>query len=161
MELGTVSLVDAVTLLIALVSLLVAVRALGRTKSNEVFSLRQSLVIKSEQARSEWHKLSRENESVIKQVEARFSAALPEVGVMLEFLLGQRQHLEMCLRDAAALAEDIHRNVDNFSEKKCRLYLRSIDPSLEMLSRNRGVVQGRMEELMARLDSSSGQLQQP
>ncbi|WP_139208367.1 MULTISPECIES: hypothetical protein [unclassified Pseudomonas] len=152
--------VDVVTLLFALVSLLVAMRALGRTKSNELFALRQSLVLKSEQARSEWHKLNRENESVIKQVEARFPAALPEVAVMLEFLLGQREHLKMCLRDAAALAEDIHRNVDKMSEKKCRLYLRDIDPSLEMLSRNRGVVQGRMEELMARLDASSGQLQQ-
>ncbi|NMY81269.1 hypothetical protein HBO01_21530 [Pseudomonas rhodesiae] len=157
---GKVSLVDVLTLLIALVSLLVAVRALGRTKSNEVFSLRQSLVIKSEQARSEWHKLNRENESIIKQVQSRFSAELPEVAVMIEFLLGQREHFQMCLRDAAALAEDIHRNVDKFNEKKCRLYLRDIDPSLEMLSRNRGVLQGRMEELMARLEASSGQMHQ-
>ncbi|AQY67415.1 hypothetical protein [Pseudomonas veronii] len=153
MEIGKFSLVDGVTLLIALVSLLVAMRALGRTKSNELFSLRQSLVLKSEQARSEWHRLNRENESVIKQVQSRFSAALPEVAAMLEFLLGQREHFDLCLRDAAALAEHIHTNVDKFSEKKCRLYLRDIDPSLEVLSRNRGVIQGRMEELIARMEA--------
>lgn len=156
METGKVSLADVVTLLIALVSLLVAMHALSRTKSNEIFALRQSLVLKSEQARSEWHRLNRENESVIKQVQSRFSVDLPEVAALLDFLLGQREHFHLCLSDAAALAKDIHTNVDKFSEKKCRSYLRDIDPSLEVLSRNRGVVQGRMEELMARLDVSSG-----
>lgn len=153
MEIGKVSLVDVVTLLIALVSLLVAMRALSRTKSNEIFALRQSLVLKSEQARSEWHRLNRENESVIKQVQSRFSEDLPEVATMLEFLLGQREHFYLCLSDAAALAEDIHANADKFNEKKCRRYLRDIDPSLEVLSRNRGVIQGRMEELIARMEA--------
>jgi hypothetical protein len=153
MEIGKVSLVDVVTLLIALVSLLVAIRALSRTKSNELFALRQSLVLKSEQARSEWHRLNRENESVLKQVQSRFPTVLPEVAVLLEYLLGQREHFELCLRDAAALAEDIHRNVDKFSEKKCRQYLRDIDPSLEMLSRNQGVTKVRLEELIARMEA--------
>lgn len=150
MEMGKVSLVDLLTLLIALVSLSVAMRALSRTESNELFALRQSLVLKSEQARSEWHKLNRENESVIKQVQSRFSADLPEVEAMLEFLLGQREHFHLCLSDAAALAEDIHKNVDGFNEKKCRSYLRDIDPSLEVLFRNRGVIQARVDELMVR-----------
>lgn len=152
MEIGKVSLVDLVTFLIALGSLFVAMRALGRSRSNELFALRQSLVIKSEQARSEWHKLSRENEAVIKQIQSRFSYALPEVSVVIEGLYGHKEHLDMCLRDAAALAKDIHTNVDNFSEKKCRQYLRDIDPSLEMLSRNQGVTKSRFEELIARLE---------
>ncbi|MFI8645912.1 hypothetical protein ACIGJK_14105 [Pseudomonas iridis] len=152
MEIGTVSLVDVVTFVLALASLFVAIRALSRTKSNELFALRQSLVIKSEQARSEWYRLNRENEAVIKQIQSRFSEVLPEVSVLLEGLREHREHLGNCIRDAAALAEDIHANVDKFSEEKCRQYLRSIDPSLEMLSRNQGVTKGRFEELIARLE---------
>ena len=117
MKIGTFTLVDLVTLLFALGSLLVAMRALSRTKSSELFALRQSLVIKSEQARSEWYGLNRENEAVIREVESRFSAALSEVAAMQEFLLAQRENFSQCLRDAAALAEDIHTNVDKFSEK--------------------------------------------
>jgi hypothetical protein len=155
MEIGSVSLVDAATLLIALVSFLVSVRALSRTKSNEIFALRQSLVIKSEQARSEWYRLSRENESVIKDVELQFSAALPEASVLLNHLLDQRDFFKRCLRDASALADDIHHNVDKFNEKKCRQYLRDIDPSLERLSRNQGLTKGRFEELIARMEAGT------
>ena len=155
MEIGTVSLVDLVTLLIALVSLWVAACAYGRTKSNELFALRQSIVVKSEQARSAWHGLNRENESVIKEIQRRFPADLPEVALLLDYLLGQREHLKVCLADAAALAENTHRNADKFSEKKCREHLREIDPSLEMLSRNQGVTQGRFEELISRMEAKS------
>jgi hypothetical protein len=161
MDIGELSLVDVVTFLVALGSLLVSMHALSRTKSNELFALRQSLVIKSEQARSEWHRLNRENESVIKEVQSRFSAVLPEAAVLLEYLLGQREHFELCLRDAAALAEDIHRNADKFSEKKCRQYLRDIDPSLEMLSRNQGVTKGRFEALIARMEAGPQHTHRP
>lgn len=161
MEIGKVSLVDAVTFVLALLSLLVAMRALSRTRSNELFALRQSLVIKSEQARSEWLGLNRENEAIIKQVQSRFPAAAPEAAMLLEFLLGQREHFDLCLRDATALAEDIHSNVDKFSEKKCRRYLRDIDPSLEMLFRNRGVTKGRFEELIARMEAGHEQTHRP
>lgn len=155
MEIGTVSLVDLVTFLIALVSLCVAVCAYCRTKSNELFALRQSIVVKSEQVRSGWHGLNRENESVIKEVQLRFPTDLPEVSLLLDYLLGQREHLKLCLVDASATAEDIHRNVEKFGEKKCREYLREMDPSLEMLSRNQGVTKGRFEELISRMEAKS------
>lgn len=63
MEIGKVSLVDAITLLIALLSLSVAWWALRRTRMAELFTLRQSVVTKAEQARSEWRKLDRKTNS--------------------------------------------------------------------------------------------------
>ncbi|MCQ0168426.1 hypothetical protein DN388_15830 [Pseudomonas sp. S12(2018)] len=154
MEIGKVSLVDAITLGIALLSLFVAWWALRRTRMTELFTLRQSVVIKAEQARSEWHKLNRENESLIRDVRHRFTAVLPEVAALLEFLIGQREHFVLCLRDSAALAEDVHATVDTFNEKKCRLYLRDIEPSLEMLARNQGVSTKRYEEIVLRMQDA-------
>lgn len=157
MELGKISVLDVATLLIALLSLFVAWRALSRTKSNELFALRQSLVIKSEQARSGWYQLNRENESLIKRVKSHFRDRLPVAQELLDFLIGQREYLALCIRDTTALADDIHAKVDKFSEKKCRSYLRDIDPSLEILARNQGVAERRFEELLARIDVASAQ----
>ncbi len=121
----------------------------------ELFALRQSIVTKAEQARSEWHKLNRENETLIRDVRHRFSAELPEVAALLDFLIGQREHFARCLRDSAALAEDVHATVDTFNEKKCRLYLRYIEPSLEKLARNQGVSTKRYEEILGRMQEAS------
>ncbi|WP_251962287.1 hypothetical protein [Pseudomonas sp. Marseille-Q5299] len=155
MEIGMVSLVDVITLLIALLSLVVAWWALRRAKMTELHALRQSIVTKAEQARSEWHKLNRENETLIRDVRHRFSAELPEVAALLDFLIGQREHFALCLRDSAALAEDVHATVDTFNEKKCRLYLRYIEPSLEKLARNQGVSTKRYEEILRRMQEAS------
>lgn len=155
MEIGKVSLVDVITLLIALLSLVVAWWALRRAKMTELHALRQSIVTKAEQARSEWHKLNRENETLIRDVSHRFSADLPEVAALLDFLIGQREHFALCLRDSAALAEDVHATVDTFNEKKCRLYLRYIEPSLEKLARNQGVSTKRYEEILRRTQEAS------
>jgi len=121
----------------------------------ELFTLRQSVVTKAEQARSEWHKLNRENESLIRDVRHRFTAGLPEVAALVDFLIGQREHFALCLQDAAALADDVHATVDTFNEKKCRLYLRDIEPSLEMLARNQGVSTKRYEEILRRMQDST------
>ncbi|MGH2434983.1 MAG: hypothetical protein ACOKSU_25985 [Pseudomonas sp.] len=121
----------------------------------ELFTLRQSVVTKAEQARSEWHKLNMENESLIRDVRHRFTARLPEVAALLDFLIDQREHFALCLRDSAALAEDVHATVDTFNEKKCRLYLRDIEPSLEMLARNQGVSTKRYEEILRRMQDST------
>lgn len=155
MEIGKVSLVDAITLLIALMSLVVAWWALRRTKMTELFALRQSVVTKSEQARSEWRKLNRENESLIRDLGHRFPTGIPEVAALLDFLIGQREHFAICLRDSTALADDVHATVDKFSEKKCRLYLRSIEPSLEMLARNQGVSTRRYDEILSRMKDAT------
>nr|WP_314872211.1 hypothetical protein [uncultured Pseudomonas sp.] len=155
MEVGKVSLIDVITLLIALLSLVVAWWALRRAKMTELFTLRQSVVTMSEKARSEWRKLNTENESLIRDVGYQFPAELPEAAALLEFLIGQRDHFALCLRDSAALAEDIHATVDTFNEKKCRLYLREIEPSLEMLARNQGVLTKRYEEILGRMKDAN------
>ena len=157
MEVGKISLVDLFTLVFALLSLAVAWRALSRTKSNELFALRQSLVVKSEQARTGWYQLNRENESLIKRIGSYFRDNRPVAQELLDFLAGQRDHLRQCIADSKALADDIHNNVDTFSEKKCRTYLREIDPSLEILARNQGMAEKRFEELLARIDEASAQ----
>ncbi|MDY4311216.1 hypothetical protein SOX05_15135 [Pseudomonas putida] len=155
MEVGKISLVDVFTLIFALLSLAVAWRALSRTKSNELFALRQSLVVKSEQARTGWYQLNRENESLIKRVGSYFRDNRPVAQELLDFLTGQRDHLKQCIADSKALADHIHKNVDTFSEKKCRTYLREIDPSLEILARNQGMAEKRFDELLARIDEAS------
>ncbi|WP_028941628.1 hypothetical protein [Pseudomonas vranovensis] len=155
MEVGKISLIDVFTLVFALLSLAVAWRALSRTKSNELFALRQSLVVKSEQARTGWYQLNRENESLIRRIGSYFRDNRPVAQELLNFLTGQREHLKQCISDAKALADDIHENVDKFSEEKCRIYLRQIDPSLEILARNQGMAEKRFDELLARIDEAS------
>lgn len=57
---------------------------------------------------------------------------------MIEFLNSQRDHLDLCIRDAVALAEDVQMRVDAFNEKKCRDYLRLIEPSIENIDTQSG-----------------------
>lgn len=155
MEIGKFSLIDVFTLSLAFLSLAVAWRALHRTRSNELFALRQSLVVKSEQARTGWYQLNRENESLIRRVGSYFRANRPVAQELLDFLTEQREHLKQCIKDAKALADDIHENVETFSEKKCRVYLRQIDPSLEILARNQGMAEKRFDDLLSRIDEAS------
>jgi len=161
MEVGKISLVDVFTLMFALLSLAVAWRALSRTKSNELFALRQSLVVKSEQARTGWYQLNRENESLIKRIDSYFRNHRPLAQELLDFLKGQREHLKQCIADSRAMADDIHKNVDTFSEKKCRTYLREIDPALEILARNQGMAEKRFDHLLARIDEASAHQSRP
>lgn len=122
----------------------------------ELFALRQRVVTKSEQARSEWHKLNKENESLIRDVRHRFSAELPEVATLLDFLIGQREHFALCVRDSTSLADEVHATVDTFDEKKCRLYLRNVEPSLEILARYQGDSTKRYEEILRRMQEVAG-----
>lgn len=155
MGLEDASQVDLVAVLIALFSLWVAVRALNRTKANDLFALRQSVLLKAEMARSEWYKLNHENGSLIQRVRLRLPTDSPEAAILLDFLASQRDHLDLCIRDAVALAEDVHANVDKFNEKKCRYYLRLIEPSLETLARNQGVAERKVSDLLDRWGATS------
>lgn len=76
---------------------------------------------------------------------------------MLEFLQCQREHLALCISDASALADDVQANVEGFSERKCKDYLRLIEPSIEKLTRNRGVSERKMTELLERLTNQPSQ----
>ena len=147
--------VDLVAVLVALLSLWVAVRALNRTKANDLFALRQNVLLKAEIARSAWYQLSHENKSLIQRVRLCSPTGLPEAALILEYLNGQRDYLDLCIRDAVALAEDVQKNVDAFNEKTCREYLRLIEPSIEKLTRNQGVSERKVSDLLERLGAAT------
>lgn len=155
MFLADASQVDLVAVLIALLGLWVAVRAFNRAKANDLFALRQSVLLKAEIARSAWYNLSHENDSLIQRVSLRLPSGSPEAALLLDFLASQRDHFGLCIRDAVAMAEDVHANVDKFNERKCRDYLRRIEPSIEMLARNQGVAERKVSDLLDRLGTKS------
>lgn len=146
--------IDLVAVLVALFSLWVAVRALNRTKASDLFALRQNVLLKAEVARSAWYKLNHENNSLIQRVLLGTSNSSTEAALIIKFLNSHRDHLDQCIRDAVALAEDVQKNVDTFSEKKCRAYLRLIEPSIEKLTRNQGVAEKKIGDLLARMGSA-------
>ena len=148
MWLEDASQVDLVAVLVALLSLWVAVRALNRTKDNDLFALRQNVLLKAEVARSAWYALNHENASLIQRVRLSLPGGSPQAASMIEFLYDQRDHLDQCIRDAVALAEDVQMNVDTFNEKKCRDYIRLIEPSIEKLTRNQGVAERKVNDLL-------------
>ncbi|MCY1377944.1 hypothetical protein D9M69_655430 [compost metagenome] len=47
-----------------------------------------------------------------------------------------------------AFAEDVQMNVETFNEKKCRYYLRLMEPSIEKLTRNQGVTERKVNDLL-------------
>lgn len=155
MGLEDASQVDLVAVLVALLSLWVAVRALNRTKTNDLFALRQNVLLKAEAARSAWYQLNHENNSLIQRVRLCSSGGLPEAALMIEFLNSQRDLLDLCIRDAVALAEDVQMNVDAFNEKKCRHYLRLIEPNIEKLKRNQGVAERKVSDFLKRLSTTT------
>lgn len=63
--------------------------------------------------------------------------------------------LDLCIRDAVALAEDVQMNVDAFNEKKCQDYLRLIEPSIEKLTRNQGVAERKVSDFLERLSATT------
>lgn len=147
--------VDLVALLIASLSFWISLRTLSRTKANDIFALRQSVLLKAEMARSAWYKLRHEADSLIQQVNLHSTTDSPKKALLLDYLADHREHLNLCIRDAVAMAEDVHSNVDKFNEKKCRDYLRSIEPNLEILDRNQGVVGRRVSDLLNQLNTTS------
>ncbi len=147
--------VELTALIISLLSLWIAVRALNTTKGNDLFALRQKVLLSSESARSAWYKLRHENDSMIQQVTLDSGIESPERASLLDFLADQRDHLDMCIRDAVALADDVRAHVGVFDEKKCREYLRLIEPSLEILARNQGVAERKVSDLLNRLAATS------
>lgn len=147
------SIVDWVAVLIALSSLWVSVRSLDRGKRNELFMLRQRVLLEAERARSAWYALNHENDALIHKVQLNSALSPSQRNTALEFLEGHSEHLVICIRDASALADDVQANVEGFSEKKCKEYLRLIEPSIEKLARNRGVSERKVTQLMERLAS--------
>lgn len=113
------------------------------------------MLLKAEIARSAWYKLSHENDSLTQRVRFCTPSGSPEAALLLDFLGSQRDHFNLCIRDAVAMAEDVYANVDKFNEKKCRDYLRLIEPSIEKLIRNHGVAERKVTDLLDRLGTTN------
>lgn len=149
------SVADGLTTVIALFSLWFSVIALNRTKGNDLFQLRQRVRMEAEKARSAWYELRHELNTLIHKTQIDPTLVSSHRAKLLEFLTEQREHVDQCVLDASALAEEVHAKADKFCEEKCRHYLGLIEPSIEKLSRNRGVAERKLAELIARLASTS------
>ena len=141
----------SLALFVSILSLLVSWFALRRVKANTLFELRQRVLMQAEAARTAWVGLSRENRSLVHRTQQATDIPLQLKGMILEFLADHDQHLDQCLLDAHAMAEDVLENGQSFDEKKCKHYLWLIEPSLEKLARNKGAAEVQMRELLETL----------
>jgi len=149
-DLDPLPLATALGLLVALFGMWRSERALARSKRNELYLLRQTVRLKAEAVRTEWYKLDRENDSLIHRLALKKDLPTELQTMMYDFLQGGKENLNICIADACAVAEDAHRNSENYSEKKCRALLSTIEVSIEKLRRNQGESERRFDQLMER-----------
>lgn len=150
MEFDPLPLATAFGLLIALLGMWRSEQALNRTKDSELHLLRQTVRLKAEAVLTEWHKLNRENDTLIHRL-ALNDALRPELRTMMaDFLQGWKENLSMCVADASAFAKDVHANSGNYSKEECQKRLGQIEISIEMLKRNQGESERRFDQLMER-----------
>lgn len=141
----------SLALFVSILSLFVSWFALRRVKANTLFELRQRVLTQAEAVRTAWIGLSRENRSLVHRMQQTTDIPPQQKGMILEFLADHDKHLDQCLLDACAMAEDVQANGQDFDEKKCKHYLWQIEPSLEKLARNKGADEVRMKELLETL----------
>ncbi|EMO3475157.1 TPA: hypothetical protein ACQGXN_004086 [Pseudomonas aeruginosa] len=153
MNFENVSLMEWMTLLVAVLGLWIPVRVFSKNNNKELFQLRQRVVNKVEEARSGWHALNRENNSLIKRTQTDSSIPAELKSMLIEFLEGQGEAFNLWITDANALANDVQVNIGSFNEKKCREYLLKVEPAIEMLTRNQGVAEKKYNETLSNLPS--------
>ncbi|MGZ9738102.1 hypothetical protein ACXX83_06620 [Pseudomonas sp. GNP012] len=146
---------ELVAMLGALLSLWTSLRASKRSRASELFALRQNVLLKAEIARSAGCKLNHENNSLMQRVLLCLPDGSPLAASTLEFLSSHRDHLEQCISDAVALADYVQKNVETFNKKKCRYYLRCIEPNLETLTCNQGVAEQKVNDLLEQLGAAA------
>jgi len=149
MEAEYFSMADGVAIAVALLSLWLTLRQSRRQKTNEIFTLRQSVLLKAEQARSAWYALNHENEMLLFRVRNALEIDPKIREIALNFLDAQKEHIKSSILDASALAEDVAKNVNSFSEDKCQKYLQLIEPSIERLRRSTGVSEMRISQILS------------
>jgi hypothetical protein len=155
-EFDLIHVAPALALAVALFGIWRGERTQSRARANELYLLRQTVLLKAEATRTEWYALNRENDMLIHRLSLNRELHSELRKVVSEFLQGAKEFLSMCIADATALADDVFANGENFSEKKCREYLRLMDVSLEKLRRNQGVSELKFNELMERAAHHSG-----
>ncbi|HGM7658897.1 TPA: hypothetical protein ACKP9J_002328 [Pseudomonas aeruginosa] len=153
MNFENVPLMEWMTLLVAVLGLWIPVRVFSKNNNKELFQLRQRVVNKVEEARSGWHALNRENNSLIKRTQTDSSIPAELKSMLIEFLEGQGEAFNLWIADANALANDVQVNIGSFNEKKCREYLLKVEPAIEMLTRNQGVAEKKYNETLSNLPS--------
>lgn len=96
-----------------------------KNNNKELFQLRQRVVNKVEEARSGWHALNRENNSLIKRTQTDSSIPAELKSMLIEFLEGQGEAFNLWIADANALANDVQVNIGSFNEKVSRVSSKS------------------------------------
>ncbi|ELM3825455.1 hypothetical protein [Pseudomonas aeruginosa] len=155
MNFENVSLIEWMTLLVAVLGLWIPVRVFSSSNNKELFQLRQTVVNKAEEARSGLYALNRENSSLIKLAQGDPSIPLEVKKMLIEFLEGQGEAFAMWIADANAVTNDVQLNIESFNEKKCHEYLLKIEPTIEILARNKGVAEKMYNETLSTLRSRS------
>lgn len=148
METAIFSNSEAAALIVALLSLLVSLRAFNRSKDTEVFALKIDLLRKLEILRSAWYDVTRENSTLIHRVKLNQSMSPPLRDSLLEFLQEQQEVIEQSTLHAGKFAEDVQAQIGRFNAKKCREHLQFIEPSIEKVSRNKGYSERRLREML-------------
>lgn len=145
-----IDIVNVVLMLVAIITLYMTSRGYLERRKKALFDLQQKVLVESEQVKSEWYDFKHENNSLIHQVQQNSALSPQHKNILLDFLNSQADFFDNCILDASALADDVQKNVDNFSEADCQNYLRKIEPGRLKLVRNRGVPQKKLNELMER-----------
>lgn len=91
MNFENVSLIEWMTLLVAVLGLWIPVRVFSRSNNKELFQLRQTVVNKAEEARSGLYALNRENSSLIKLAQGDPSIPLEVKKMLIEFFRRSRR----------------------------------------------------------------------
>ncbi len=150
---GTSSLVAWIALAVSAFSFLFNVIGFYRSTAKDLFSLRQEVLTKAEKTRSSWAKSIHSNKSLIHKTEVN-NRLEPELRAMLiNFLESHQEFLEQCAADASAFADDAYKNGTKFTERKCREYLRMLEPNLEVFERTGGVAERKYIDLMERAEA--------
>jgi hypothetical protein len=149
-DLGSIPVASLLALAVSLFALWRTERMQHRARANELYLLRQNLLLKAEAARSEWYKLDRETDTLTHRL-ALNNDLNPELrAITSNFLQDRKEFFRQCIADASAFAEHAHVNRERYTEKECKERLTAVEVSLEKLRRNQGEAVRRFDQLMER-----------
>lgn len=129
---------EAVAIVISLISLFLAWRAWDLAKGETLFQLRLSLVTRAEQARNAWHGLNDDNQAHINGVRRSPDMDPVRKQNLITWLEQHGEFITNSLEDACAYADTTKEKVGGYNAAKCREGLLLLEPGLEKLNRLRG-----------------------
>ncbi|WP_146047201.1 MULTISPECIES: hypothetical protein [Pseudomonas syringae group] len=156
MDLQSIPIASLLALAVSLFALWRTERVQNRSRANELYLLRQNLLLKAEAARSEWYKLDRETDTLVHRLSLN-NDLNPELRkITSNFLQDRQEFFRQCIADASAFAEHAHTNRERYTEKECRERLTAVEVSLEKLRRNQGEAERRFNQLMETAAAHNG-----